>query len=54
MKALYDSCQSEVKVWKDFPEGAHNDTIAEEGYFEAVHEFLETHVLKTSKPSKLS
>jgi abhydrolase domain-containing protein 13 len=49
MKALYDTCQAEVKIWKDFPEGAHNDTIAEEGYFEAVEGFIAQHVANSEK-----
>lgn len=45
MKKLYDLCTS-VKVWKDFPDGTHNDTVAKMGYFTAISEFLEKYVSK--------
>jgi abhydrolase domain-containing protein 13 len=49
MKELYDSCKTTVKVWTEFPDGSHNDTIVEAGYFEAIHAFVEEHVLKTGE-----
>jgi abhydrolase domain-containing protein 13 len=49
MKALYDTCQTQVKIWKEFPDGSHNDTIAEEGYFEAIDGFLLAQVVKAEK-----
>jgi abhydrolase domain-containing protein 13 len=58
MKKLYEICRADVKIWKEFPEGAHNDTIAEQGYFEAVDEFVAIHVIaaekKQSRPTPLS
>lgn len=40
MKLLYDSCQTKVKVWRDFPNGSHNDTVAEPGYFTYIDRFI--------------
>ena len=39
MKTLYDVCVS-PKVWRTFSNGSHNDTYAEEGYFEGIFEFI--------------
>ena len=39
MKTLYDVCVS-PKVWRTFSNGSHNDTYAEEGYFESILEFI--------------
>lgn len=41
MKQLYDVCNSPVKVWKELPNGTHNDTCAEENYFDYIDEFIE-------------
>ena len=49
MKKLYEICRAETKVWKEFPEGSHNDTIAEEGYFETIDEFMAIHVIAVEK-----
>ncbi|ORY82482.1 BEM46 family protein [Protomyces lactucae-debilis] len=41
MKALHDAAtRSRLRVWKDFQEGTHNDTVMQSGYFEAVFEFI--------------
>lgn len=40
MRALYDASQAPTKVWTTFPNGSHNDTVAEPGYFEAIHNFI--------------
>lgn len=45
MKALYDICKVERKVWKTFPNGHHNDTVAEPGYFDTIWGFLVQDVL---------
>lgn len=34
------------KTWIRFPNGMHNDTCMQPGYFTAIREFLESHVLK--------
>ncbi|OCT46813.1 Protein bem46 [Cladophialophora carrionii] len=44
MKDLYNQCPTR-KVWKDFPNGDHNSTVAEPGYFDAIWEFLVHEVL---------
>ena len=41
MKKLYDVCTSSVKIWRELPNGTHNDTVAEEGYFEYIYEFIQ-------------
>jgi hypothetical protein len=50
MKQLFDICEAEIKIWKEFPDGSHNDTIAEEGYFEILEDFINTHVIADEKP----
>lgn len=40
MKKLFEVCASEWKVWKELPNGTHNDTCAEENYFEYIDEFI--------------
>lgn len=40
MRDLYDGCKAKTKIWKSFPHGHHNDTVAEEGYFDAIWKFL--------------
>jgi hypothetical protein len=39
MKTLYNVCTS-TKLWREFPEGTHNDTCAEENYFDYIHDFI--------------
>lgn len=45
MKTLYDVCTVDRKVWKTFPNGHHNDTVAASGYFDAIWTFLVQDVL---------
>ena len=45
MKTLYEACQSNKK-WQDFPNGRHNDTVAEPGYFDAIWAWLMQEVLQ--------
>jgi hypothetical protein len=45
MKTLYDVCRAKTKVWRAFPEGSHNDTVAEEGYFDYIEDFILNQVL---------
>ncbi|KAF2671286.1 BEM46 family protein [Microthyrium microscopicum] len=52
MKGLYDACVAEKKIWKAFPEGSHNDTIAEPGYFDAIEDFIVNEVLDEGEKSK--
>jgi hypothetical protein len=46
MKTLYENCQTKVKVWRDFPEGSHNDTVAERGYFDYIEGFIRDVILR--------
>lgn len=39
MKTLFDVCTS-TKLWRELPEGTHNDTCAEENYFDYIHDFI--------------
>lgn len=45
MRTLYDVCKVKRRVWKDFPNGHHNDTVAEPGYFDTIWAFLVQDVL---------
>lgn len=40
MKKLYDVCTSKSKEWRELPNGTHNDTVAEDGYFDYIHDFI--------------
>lgn len=40
MRRLYELCGSATKVWKALPAGDHNSSVLEEGYFDAVGEFV--------------
>lgn len=51
MKSLYEQCKM-AKVWKEFPNGDHNSTVAEAGYFEAIWSFLVHEVLSDQDASK--
>jgi hypothetical protein len=54
MKMLHEKCRAATKIWKEFPEGSHNDTVAEEGYFEAINDFVNDHVIKVEKRDSIS
>lgn len=42
MVALHELCPTTGENWwREFPEGTHNDTCIQRGYFEAIREFLE-------------
>ncbi|GAB1203844.1 Alpha/Beta hydrolase protein [Aspergillus pseudonomiae] len=45
MTQLFAVCQSERKVWRTLPNGAHNDSVAEPGYFEHIHSFIKEEVI---------
>ena len=45
MKTLFEACPSTYKSWKEFPNGDHNSTVAEPGYFDAIWSFLVQEVL---------
>lgn len=46
MRELYRICKSKSKVWRAFPKGQHNDTVAEPGYFEYIRDFVTQEVLE--------
>ncbi|KAJ6013386.1 hypothetical protein N7540_007977 [Penicillium herquei] len=45
MAGLFSLCQSETKIWRTLPHGAHNDSVAEPGYFEHIHGFISEEVM---------
>lgn len=49
MRELYVACKAKTKIWKSLPKGHHNDTVAEEGYFDAIWRFLTEIVEKGGK-----
>ncbi|KAK3309602.1 Alpha/Beta hydrolase protein, partial [Chaetomium strumarium] len=49
MKRLYDLSKAPLKVWKPLPGGDHNSSVLEEGYFEAVAEFINRIVADSEK-----
>jgi len=46
MKQLFQACRSEIKIWKEYAHGTHNDTVAEAGYFQDVDQFIRTYASK--------
>lgn len=45
MSRLYKVCRS-PKVWKELPNGSHNDTVAEPRYFQYIEDFLSEFVAR--------
>ncbi|KAF8428625.1 BEM46-like protein, partial [Tirmania nivea] len=41
MRTLHEVCVSPVKIFKEFPNGTHNDTVGEEGYFDTIQAFIQ-------------
>jgi hypothetical protein len=39
MTRLFEVCKA-PKVWKELPNGSHNDTVAEPRYFQYIEQFL--------------
>jgi fermentation-respiration switch protein FrsA (DUF1100 family) len=53
MVKLHELCESRAeKTWITFSQGMHNDTCMQPGYFTAVREYLEKHVLKQEEEPK--
>ena len=42
MRRLYELCGSPTKTWKSLPEGDHNSSVMEDGYFQAIQIFMES------------
>ena len=45
MKELYNLCRAEKKIWKEMPNGHHNDTVAEPFYFNYIADFINQYVV---------
>jgi hypothetical protein len=45
MSKLFQICKA-PKVWKELPNGTHNDTVAEPHYFQYIDDFLREYVEK--------
>ncbi|CAG8444151.1 14352_t:CDS:2 [Ambispora leptoticha] len=46
MRQLYELAETRGgKVWKEFVNGTHNDTVIQPGYFETIGEFIENRVM---------
>jgi hypothetical protein len=46
MAELYKVCRAKTKIWRELPNGTHNDTVAEPGYFSYVDDFLKHHIAR--------
>jgi hypothetical protein len=46
MAQLFKVCRSEPKIWREFPNGTHNDTVAEKGYFAYIEDYLSQHIAR--------
>ena len=42
MRQLYEISRSPNKIWKPLPDGDHNSSVLETGYFDAIHDFIDT------------
>lgn len=40
MQQLYSLCQAKKKVWKDLPNGTHNETVAQPHFFNYLVDFI--------------
>lgn len=40
MRRLYDLSQAPNKIFKPLPNGDHNSSVLEDGYFEAIADFI--------------
>lgn len=54
MRKLYDLSQAPNKIFKPLPNGDHNSSVLEEGYFESISEFIAsvTQEYPTTPPEK--
>ncbi|KAI9814830.1 MAG: hypothetical protein M1827_003096 [Pycnora praestabilis] len=46
MRHLFTICQAKKKIWKELPNGSHNDTVAEPDYFKYIAEFIRDEVIE--------
>lgn len=40
MRKLFELAATPTKIWKPLPGGDHNSSVLEEGYFEAISDFV--------------
>lgn len=45
MLQLYNLCKADNKVWRELPNGGHNDSVAEPDYFDYIRSFVVEYVL---------
>ena len=45
MKELFELCRAKVKIWKELPNGSHNDTVGEPYYFEYISDFIDNEIM---------
>ena len=45
MRHLYEICRAQKKIWKAFPDGTHNESIMQPGYFQYIADFIEDEVI---------
>lgn len=48
MKQLFRLCKSREVVWRELPNGDHNNSVAEPGYFYYIDDFVQKMVLRKS------
>lgn len=51
MRQLYELSAAPNKIWKPLPNGDHNSSVLEDGYFEAISDFVAS---VTSEPLSIS
>ncbi|KAK6362862.1 hypothetical protein TWF730_000315 [Orbilia blumenaviensis] len=49
MRKLHTISKAPIKVWRDFPNGTHNDSVMEPGYFENINDFINDEVMRHKK-----
>lgn len=49
MRQLFDLCVAPTKKWRPLPGGDHNSSVLEEGYFEAIADFVVEITSETTK-----
>ncbi|KAI7240164.1 alpha/beta hydrolase BEM46/Esterase/lipase/thioesterase [Hortaea werneckii] len=48
MKQLFRLCRAKTVIWKELPNGDHNNSVAEPGYFNHIDDFIAKHVMSQS------
>lgn len=52
MRRLYDISTASTKIWRELPDGDHNNTVAAPDYFQFISDFLEKHLGASGKGFK--